>query len=97
MKNEIIRKTILISHDNLESCILGFLYATKTIPESWDVLTTELGVPLNEDGLVEIEIECVKPRRKTKDLRSVSDDYVVYSEQLEFPLEVFDNVYVKGS
>ncbi len=87
MKNEreVLRKTILISHDNLESCILGFLYATKTIPESWDILSTELGVPLNEDGLVEIEIECVKPKRRKQE------------NQLEFPLEVFDNVYVKGS
>lgn len=87
MKNEreVLRKTILISHDNLEACILGFLYATKTIPESWDVLTTELGVPLNEDGLVEIEIECVKPKRRDTDY------------QPELPLEVFDNVYVKGS
>lgn len=83
--NEIIRRTITLSYDNLEACVLGFLYATKTIPPSWDVLSTEIGVPLNEDGLVEIELELTKPKRKDT------------SYQPELPLEVFDNVYVKGS
>lgn len=94
--NEIIHRTITLSYDNLESCILGFLYATRTIPESWDVLSTEIKLPLNEDrrsrlgveddyGLVEIEIECVKPKYKSSE------------HQLEFPLEVFDSVHVKGS
>lgn len=76
---DVLYKTLLISYDNLEDSLVAFLYAIKAIPESWDVITTDLGVPLNDEGLVEVKMVIVKPSSTTE-------------EQLELPIEVFDMV-----
>ncbi len=64
--NKTESKTIVMSYDNFESAIVSFLYATKTIPEDWDVISTDFGLTLNEDGLIEFDLELTKPVKRLK-------------------------------
>jgi len=91
-------KTITMSYENLESCIVSLLYATKTIPEHWDVVETDIPVGVNDDGLIEFDIAITKPVRAN--LRVVDEtfkDTVTEDNQLTLPLEVFDKDHVKDS
>lgn len=87
-------KTITMSIDNFESCIASFLYATKTIPESWDITFMDLGVPLNEDGFVEFDIEVARPIKR--ELRVVDENFSE-PKQMLLPFEVFETIHVRDS
>lgn len=82
-------KKIVMSYDNFESAIVSFLYATKTIPENYDVTFTDFGISLNDDGMVEFDVEVVKPVR--------SHLKVVGEEQMELPFDTFETVHVADS
>lgn len=84
-------KTITMSYENLQSSIASFLYATKTVPESWDITFLDLGIPVNEDGLVEFDIEISKPLKRQ--LKVVDKDYQD-SSQFELQFETFERIHV---
>lgn len=87
---EVLTKTIVMSYDNFESAIVSFLYSMNAIPDDWDILCTDLEVPLNDEGYVEFDIEVVKPVGKKNSLRLVKDG----EEQLSLQLEAFDKINV---
>ena len=93
---EVLTKTIVMSYDNFESAIITFLYSLDAIPEDWDVLYTDIGVPLNEDGFVEFDIEIVKPvaSNTKKRLRVVDENFEASEKQLSLQLEAFDKINV---
>ena len=88
-------KTIKMSYDNFESAIISFLYSMGSIPPNWDVIYTDFGVPLNDEGLVEFTIEIAKPVRPQ--LRVVDENYQGAKEeqQMVLPLEVFETIHVE--
>lgn len=89
-------RTITMSIENLEDAIATFLYATRTIPESWDITYMDLGLPLNDDGFVEFDIEIAKPVKRN--LKVVDESYVGEQDnekQLKLPLEVFEKIHVQ--
>lgn len=91
-------KTITISYENIEAAIVSFLYATRTIPESWDVLATDIPLGVNEEGFIEFDIEIAKPVRTN--LRVVDETFQEGQDnekQMTLPLEVFETIHVKDS
>jgi hypothetical protein len=88
-------KVITMSIENIESAIASFLYATRTIPESWEVTYMDLGLELNEDGFVEFEIEVARPVKR--DLRVVDNSYIPQDneKQMTLPFETFEKLHVK--
>ena len=90
------RKTITMSYDNLEAAVVGFLYATRTIPESWDVVFTDIPLELNEDGFVEFDIEIAKPVKRNPQLVDESfQQQPQQDNQPSLPLEVFEKIHVE--
>jgi len=49
-----------ISHDNLEAAIVNFLFSMNLIPKNVDVLSVDLGVPVDDNGLVTMTLEVVE-------------------------------------
>lgn len=89
-------KTVTISYENIEAAIVAFLYATRTIPESWDVLRTDIPLEINEEGFIEFDIEIVKPVRTN--LRVGDNNFTEAQDnekQMTLPLEVFETIHVK--
>lgn len=84
-------KTITMSYENLEAAISTFLYATKTVPDTWDITFLDLGLPVNENGLVEFDIEISKPVKRQ--LKVVDKDYQEAS-QIELQFETFEKIHV---
>ena len=89
---EVLTKTIVMSYDNFESAVVSFLYSMGAIPDDWDILCTDLEVPLNDEGLVEFDIEVVKPVGKKNNLRLIKDGEE--NTQLSLQLEAFDKINV---
>lgn len=95
MNTKVETKTITMSYENFEAAIVSFLYATRTIPESWDVTYTDFGIPLSDEGFVEFQIEIAKPVSKPK-LSVVDKDFVEQdNKQTELPFETFERIHVK--
>ena len=90
---EVLTKTIVMSYDNFESAVVSFLYSMGAIPDDWDILCTDLEVPLNDEGLVEFDIEVVKPVGKKNNLRLIKDGEEE-NTQLSLQLEAFDKINV---
>lgn len=92
-------KTIVMSLDNIEAAVASFLYALGAIPESWDITSMDLDLPTNADGLVEFQIEIVRPFKRN--LRLVNDNGAPQEpppepdDQPELPFSVFDVIHVK--
>lgn len=84
-------KTITMSYENLEAAISTFLYATKTVPQSWDITFLDLGLPVNENGLVEFDIEISKPI--SRQLKVVGKDFQE-TTQLDLQFETFEKIHV---
>lgn len=59
-------KTIKMSHDNLESAVTSFLYATGTLHDNEDVIFADFGLDVDADGNVEFDIEIVADNRQAK-------------------------------
>jgi len=85
-------KTIVMSIENIEAAIASFLYQMRAVPESWDITFMDLGLPFNEEGFVEFDIEIVRPAKKDH-LRLV-DDTPVQDNQMVLPLEHFEKIRV---
>lgn len=49
-----------ISHDNLEAAIVNFLFSMNLIPKNVDVLSVDLGVPVDDNGLVTMTLEVIE-------------------------------------
>lgn len=88
-------KTITISYENIEAAIVSFLYATRTIPEFWDVLGTDIPLGMNDEGFIEFDIEIAKPVKTN--LRVVDESFqnAQDNDQPRLPLEVFETIHVK--
>lgn len=84
-------KTIVMSLSNLEAAIASFLYATRTIPESWDITYMNLEIPADKNGLVEFDVEVTRP--VASNLKLVDDSY----NQTELPFQTFEKIHVKNS
>ena len=52
-------RTIKMSHDNFESAIITWLYAIGAINDNVTVIGTDFGLPVDENGNVEFDIEVV--------------------------------------
>jgi hypothetical protein len=91
-------KNVVISYENVEAAVVSFLYATRTIPESWDVLSTDIPLALNEEGFIEFEMEIAKPIKR--DFKVVDNNFVGEQDnekQMTLPLEVFNTINVTDS
>jgi len=62
MKTE--TRTIKMSYDNFESAIITFLYSISAIDDNVDVVGADLGVPVDDQGMVEFDIEVTVPHLK---------------------------------
>lgn len=90
-------KTVTMSYENVAAAIASFLYATRTIPESWEVTFLDLGLPINDDGFVEFDIEVTKPVARPK-LKLVDENFVEQDNdphQEILPFEVFEKIHVE--
>lgn len=83
-------KTIVMSLSNLEAAIASFLYATRTIPESWDITYMNLEIPADKNGLVEFDVEVARPVASS--LKLVDDSF----NQAELPFQIFEKIHVKN-
>lgn len=73
-------KTIVINYEQLEDMLVAHLYAIGAINDSDDVISLDLDIPVNDEGLVEFDIEYVSLPRNSH-LTLVSD-----TTQPELPL-----------
>jgi hypothetical protein len=72
-------KTLSINYDQLTDCIVAHLYALGVIGDDVDVINLDLGIPVDEDGNVDIDLDYVDLRRGSH-LTLVSTN-----DQLELP------------
>lgn len=49
-----------ISHENLEAAIVNFLFSMNFLPKNVDVLSVDIGVPVDDNGLVTMTLEVVE-------------------------------------
>lgn len=56
-------RTIRMSYENLEDAVISFLYAIGAIDEDLDVVSTDFGLEIDEDGMIEFDLEMVKVGR----------------------------------
>lgn len=53
-------KTFAISYDNLEAAIVEFLYRMNVVNRHTDdIVSLDIDVPLNDEGLIEFDVEIV--------------------------------------
>lgn len=50
-------RTIKISADNIEAAVLSWLYSVGGVSEEEDVLWIDLGLDVDDEGMVSVEIE----------------------------------------
>ena len=60
MKTEAETRVIEMSYDNFENAIVSFLYSIGALNDNEDVIASDFGVELNENGNVEFDLEIVK-------------------------------------
>lgn len=59
-----------MSYDNLEAAIIEFLYRLRIVdPNSEEIVSLDLDIELNENGLIEFDADIVRPR-ETPDTNS---------------------------
>jgi hypothetical protein len=74
MSVEVKTKTFAISYDNLEGAISDFLYRFGVVNRFTDeIVSIDIGVPLNEEGLIEFDVEIVE----TKDEQPIDNTNVI--------------------
>lgn len=49
-----------ISYDNFESAIIAFLYSVGGIPKDLDVIGSDFGIAVDDQGMVKFDLELVK-------------------------------------
>lgn len=52
--------TYKMSHDNIEAAIINFLFSMNLIPKNEEILSVDLGLPVDDNGLVSITLEIVE-------------------------------------
>lgn len=57
---KVIERTLKVSHDNIESAVVAFLYSVGAINDNEDVVMIDLGLPVDENGMVEVDLEVVR-------------------------------------
>lgn len=67
-------KVIEISHDNLEAALLQFLHSNRLIPLEWEVLEVDFGIPVNNDGNIELDMAYVIPKEEESHLTLAIDN-----------------------
>lgn len=50
-------KTFHMSYENFEDAIVSFLYAIGAIDDSVDVIGTDFGLAVDENGMIEFDLE----------------------------------------
>jgi hypothetical protein len=73
MSTDVKTKTFAMSYDNLEAAISDFLYRMNVVNRHTDdIVSIDIGIPLNEEGLIEFDVEIVETKgEQTVDLTNV--------------------------
>ncbi len=58
--SQIEERTIKISYSNLEDIIAAFLVQTGVIAGDEDILGIDIPLPIDDEGLVELDLEVMK-------------------------------------
>lgn len=53
-------KTIKMSYDNFEDAIVSFLYSLGVIADDEEVVATDFGIEVDDDGQIEFDLEVVQ-------------------------------------
>lgn len=64
-------KTFYIDHEQLEDVLISHLYAVGALNDDEEVTMVDFGLPINEDGQVEIELTIAKPVARATQLTLV--------------------------
>jgi hypothetical protein len=56
-------RTFKMSYENMEDAIISFLYAVGAIGDDVEVVGTDFGMEVDDDGMVEFDLEMVKLSR----------------------------------
>lgn len=67
-------KEIEMSYENLEAAVLQWLQANRLIPLEWNVMEIDFGIPVNEKGLVELNLAYVIPREEESPVKLAVDN-----------------------
>ncbi len=63
MNNETTTRTITMSYDNFEDAIVSFLYAIGAIDDNEEVVASDFGIEIDEDGMIEFDLDILKMGR----------------------------------
>lgn len=53
-------RTIKMSYDNFEDAIVSFLYSLGVIADDEEVVSTDFGIEVDDDGQIEFDLEVVQ-------------------------------------
>jgi hypothetical protein len=53
-------KTVRLRYEHIEEAIAAHLYAMTALNDDEEVLFIDLGLPIDKEGMVELEIEVVR-------------------------------------
>ena len=71
-------KSLTINYDQLQDMIVAHLYAIGALDDGEDVISLDIDIALNDDGLVEMDVETMPLKR--------GSHLTVVSSQAELPL-----------
>lgn len=53
-------KTIKMSYDNFEDAIVSFLYSLGAINDNEEVIATDFGIEIDDEGNIEFDLEVIE-------------------------------------
>lgn len=56
-------RTFKMSYENLEDAVISFLYAMGAIDDNVEVVGTDFGIEVDENGMIEFDLETMKMSR----------------------------------
>jgi len=55
-------KTVRMSYENFEAAIVSWLYSVGALEDSEDVIESDFGIEIEDDGTIEFDLEIIKDR-----------------------------------
>lgn len=67
-------KEIEMSYDNLEAAVIQWLQSNRLVPLEWNIMEIDFGIPVNDKGLVELDLAYTVPREEESPVKLAIDN-----------------------
>ena len=67
-------KEIEMSYDNLEAAVIQWLQSNRLVPLEWNIMEIDFGIPVNDKGLVELDLAYTVSREEESPVKLAIDN-----------------------